>query len=93
MKIQVENKIQKLLEQDFTEPVTSLPWWVSPLVCVLKKNRFVCLCAEISQTNTAIVRNHHPILKLDQILFKVNCAEIVSNLELAEGYKHFDKSF
>ena len=38
MNKQVEAEIQKLLDQDFTEPVNSSPEWVSPLVCVLKKN-------------------------------------------------------
>ena len=38
MNKQVEAGIQKLLDQDFTEPVNSSPEWVSPLVCVLKKN-------------------------------------------------------
>ena len=61
MKKQVENEIQKLLEQDFIEPVTSSPKWVSPLVFVLKKNGDVRFCADTCNANTSIIRNYYPI--------------------------------
>ena len=38
MKKQAETEIEKLLDQDFIELVNSSPEWVSPLVCVPKKN-------------------------------------------------------
>ena len=61
LKKQVENEIQKLLEQDFIEPVTSSPKWVSPLVFVLKKNGDVRFCADTCNANTSIIRNYYPI--------------------------------
>ena len=56
MKKQVEAEIQKLLDQDFTEPVNSLPDWIFPLICVPKKNGDVHLCVDMSKANTAIIR-------------------------------------
>ena len=84
--IQVENEIQKLLKQDFIEPVTSSPNWVSPVVCVLKKNGDVHLRVDMHKANTAIIRNYYPILTLDEILYEVNGAKTFSKLDLAQGH-------
>ena len=70
MKKQVKNKIQKFLELDFTEPVASSPKWVSPLVCVPKKNGDVRLCVDMRKANTATNRNYYPIPTFDEILTK-----------------------
>ena len=43
-KKQVENEIQKLLEQDVTEPVTSSPKWLYPLVCVSRRRMGMYAC-------------------------------------------------
>ena len=86
MKKQVEAEIQKLLDQDFIEPVNSSPEWVSPLVCVSTKNGDVRLCVDMRKANTAIIRNYYPIPTLDEILYEVNGAKIFSKLDLAQGY-------
>ena len=86
MKKQVAAEIRKLLDQDFIEPVTSSPEWVSPLVCVPKKNWDVRFCADMRKANTAIIRNYYPIPTLDEILYEVNGAKILSKLDLAQGY-------
>ena len=64
------------------EPVTSSPKWFSPLLCVLK-NGNVCLFAGILKANTSIIRNYYPIPTLDEILYVVNGAKILSKLDLA----------
>ena len=85
MKKQSKAEIQKLLDQDFIEPVNSSPEWVSPLVCVPKKNGDVRLCVEMRKANTEIIRNYYPIPTLDEILYEVNGAKIFSKLDLAQG--------
>ena len=85
MKKQSKAEIQKLLDQDFIEPVNSSPEWVSPLVCVPKKNGNVRLCVEMRKANTEIIRNYYPIPTLDEILYEVNGAKIFSKLDLAQG--------
>ena len=80
MKKQVQTEIQKLLDQNFIETVNSLPEWVSPLVCVPKKNGEVRLCVDMRKANTAIIRNYYPIPTLDEILYEVNGAKIFSKI-------------
>ena len=38
------------------------------------------------KANTAIIRNYYPIPTLDEILYEVNGAKILSKLDLAQGY-------
>ena len=80
MKKQSKAEIQKLLDQDFIEPVNSSPEWVSLLVCVPKRNGDVRLCVDMRKANTAIIRNYYPIPTLDEILYEVNGAKIFSKI-------------
>ena len=86
MKKHVENEIQKLLVQYFINLVTSSPKWVSPSVCVPKKNGDIRLCVDMREVNIAIIRNYYPIPTLDEILYLVIGAKIFSKLDLAQGY-------
>ena len=86
MKKHVENEIQKLLVQYFINLVTSSPKWVSPSVCVPKKNGDIRLCVDMRKVNIAIIRNYYPIPTLDEILYLVIGAKIFSKLDLAQGY-------
>ena len=60
--------------------MNSSPEWVSPLVCVPKKNGDVRLCVDMRKANTAIIRNYYPIPTLDEILYEVNGAKIFSKI-------------
>ena len=86
IKKQVETEIQKFWDQDFIEPMNSSPEWVSPSVCIPKRNGDVRLCVDIRKANTEIIRNHYPIPTLDETLYEVNGAKIFSKLDLAQGY-------
>ena len=66
--------------------MTSSPEWVSPLVCVPKKNGDVRFCVDMRNANTAIIRNYYPIPTLDEILYEVNGAKIPGKLDLPQGY-------
>ena len=86
MKKQIVNEIQKLLDQDFIEPVNSSSKWVSSLVYVPKKNEDVHLCVDMPKANTAVVRNYCPIPTLGKILCEVNGVKVFSKLDFAHGY-------
>ena len=86
MKKHVENEIQKLLVRYFINLVTSSPKWVSPSVCVPKKNGDIRLCVDMRKVNIVIIRNYYPIPTLDEILYLVIGAKIFSKLDLAQGY-------
>ena len=86
MKKHVENEIQKLMVRYFINLVTSSPKWVSPSVCVPKKNGDIRLCVDMREVNIAIIRNYYPIPTLDEILYLVIGAKIFSKLDLAQGY-------
>ena len=60
------------------ESVTSSHKWVSPLVCVPRKNGNICLRVDMCKADTAIIKNYYPIPTSDQILYEVNGAKIFS---------------
>ena len=64
-------KFKSFLNRTSLKPVTSSRKWVSPLVCVPKKNGDVRLCVDMRKGNTAIIRNYYPIPILDEILYEV----------------------
>ena len=66
--------------------MTSSPKWVSPVVCVPKKNGDVRLCVEMGKANSTIIRNDYPIPTLDEVLYEVDGANIFSKLDLAQRY-------
>ena len=66
--------------------MTSSPKWVSPVVCVPKKNGDVRLCVEMGKANSTIIRNYYPIPTLDEVLYEVDGANIFSKLDLAQRY-------
>ena len=89
MKKHVENKIQKLLVRYFSGFLkweTSSSKWVSPSVCVPKKNEDIRLCVDMRKVNIAIIRNYYPTPTLDKILSLVIGAKIFSKLDFAQGY-------
>ena len=86
MQKQLENEIQKFLGQDFIETVNSLSKWVCPLVCVPRENGDIHLCVDMRKDNTVIIRNYYPISRLDEILYEVFGAKIISKLDLAQDY-------
>ena len=63
--------------------MTSSPKWVCSCI---EEEWDVRLCVDMRKANTAIIRNYYPIPTLDEVLYKVNGAKILSELDLVEVY-------
>ena len=63
--------------------MTSSPKWVC--LCI-EEEWDVRLCVDMRKANTAIIRNYYPIPTLDEVLYEVNGAKILSKLDLVEVY-------
>lgn len=46
----------------------------------------VHLCVDMRKAYTAIIKNYYPIPTLDEVLYEVNGAKILSKLDLVEVY-------
>ncbi|XP_057305378.1 uncharacterized protein K02A2.6-like [Hydractinia symbiolongicarpus] len=86
----VEAELDRLLKLDIIEPVNGPTSWVSPIVAVPKKNGKIRLCVDMRRANTAIIREKHPIPKLEEILPLLNGATVFSKIDLREGYHQIE---
>ena len=86
----VDRKITELLNLDIIESVDGPTPWVSPLVCVPKKNGEIRVCVDMRRANEAVIRERHPIPTVDEILQDMNGASVFSKLDLRWGYHQIE---
>ena len=86
----VEAKLEELLEQDIIEQVTGPTPWVSPIVCIPKKDNQIRLCIDMRQANKAIIRERHPMPTIDDLLHEMNGAVMFSKLDLSQSFHQIE---
>ena len=91
---QVQVELDKLVAQDIIErvPENEKTDWVSPIVCVPKKNREIRLCVDMRAANNAIKRVRHPIPTVKNISIYLNGATVFSKLDLTQAYHQLEPS-
>ena len=74
---QVESELNSLEKADIIEKVVGPTPWVSPIVCVPKKQKDqVRICVDMREPNKAIGRERHPMPTLDDLIADLNGATI-----------------
>ncbi|XP_065068432.1 uncharacterized protein K02A2.6-like [Rhopilema esculentum] len=88
----VESEISKLLDQVIIErvPENEQTDWVSPIVCVPKKNGDIRICIDMRAASTAVKRVCHPIPTVKDISIDLNGATVFSKLDLAQAYHQLE---
>ena len=89
---QVEVELDKLVAQDIIErvPENEKTDWVSPIVCVPKKNGEIRLCVDMRAANNAIKRVRHPIPTVKDVSIDLNGATVFSKLDLTQAYHQLE---
>ena len=82
----VDDKIDKLLQEDIIEPVKGVSKWVSPLVVVPKGTDDVRICVDMRRANLAVERENHPLPTMDDFLPHLGQAKWFSKLDIAQAY-------
>ena len=86
----VEAKLEELLEQDIIKKVTGPTPWVSPIVCIPKKDKQIRRCVDMRQANKAIIRERHPMPTIDDLLHEMNGAVMFSKLDLPQSFHQIE---
>ena len=87
MQKQVDDELDKLLQLNVIEKVTSPPTWVSPLVIVPKKDPSkIRMCVDMRAVNTSIIREPYQIPTLEELLHEFNGCTVFTKLDLNKGY-------
>ncbi len=64
--VEIKKKVQELLDQGFIRPSTS-PCG-SPIVLVRKKDGSWRMCINLRALNKTTIKNHYPLLRIDDLL-------------------------
>ena len=60
--------------------------WCAGMVAVPKKNGDVCICVDLRPLNRNVMREIHPLPKVDDILVQISGAAIFSTLDANSGF-------
>ena len=85
MKEIMKEELQKLLNVGFIYPISDSQW-VSPLVIVPKKKGKWRICVDYRELNKEILKDHFPLLFIDQVLESFAGKKIFSFLYGFSGY-------
>eukprot|EP00253_Pinus_taeda_P024561 PITA_24561 len=87
----VKEELQKLLDAGFIFPISDSEW-VSPLVCVPKKNGKWRICVDYRELNKATKKDHFPLPFIDQVLDGPVGKKFFSFLDGVSGYNQIQIS-
>lgn len=86
LEAEVNRKLDEMLSRDIIEPKTGPTSWVSPLVVVAKANGGLRLCVDLRRVNQAVLREHHPMPVIDQILARIGNGTVWSKLDVKDSF-------
>ena len=82
----VENELDRLEQLDIIEKVDGPADWVSPVIIAPKKNGDIRICVDMRKANEAIKRERHITPTIDDIISKLNGAQVFSKLDMNNGF-------
>ena len=85
-KIPVAMKQDVISELEHIETVTEPTEWVSSMVAAKKKDGSIRLCIDLVHLNRALLRPHHPMKTIDDILRNMSNAKVFSILNAKTSF-------
>ena len=80
--------LEDLVKQDIITPVTEPTLWNSSIVVVPKKNGALHICLDPKVLNNAILREHYPLLTIEDIATRLHGAKVFTILDVSKGFWH-----
>ena len=81
---QEQQQVQETIQDGVIRPSTSP--WASPVVMVKKKDNTMRFCVDFRKVNDAIIKDAHPLPRIDHTLESLHGAKYFSTLDLQSGY-------
>jgi transposase InsO family protein len=90
MRKDLEKQLEKDEELGVIERSTGPTPWVSPVVCVPKKNGQLRVCIDMRCANMAVKRERHGTPTITELVNDLNGATVFSKLDLNQGYNQLE---
>ena len=88
LKPKVKAELKRMEEAGIIEKVTEPTDWCSPIVVVPKANGAVRICVDLRQLNREVKRERYVLSTLEDMITKLNGAQVFTHLDLTSGYYH-----
>ena len=82
----VKQELDVMEAQGDISKVQQITPWCTGMVAVKRKNEGVRICVDLKPLNRCILRQHHPLLKVDDILGQLTGATMFSKLDVNSGF-------
>nr|GFB26288.1 putative reverse transcriptase domain-containing protein [Tanacetum cinerariifolium] len=82
--LELSNQLKELQEKGFIRPSHS-PWG-APVLFVKKKDSAMRMCINYREVNKLTIKNHYPLLRIDELFDQLQGACCFSKIDLRLGY-------
>lgn len=82
----VKKKLQSMVEQKVISPVTVPTEWCSGMVDIMKPNKDVRICVDLTSLNKAVKREIHPMASVEENLAKLQGSTVFTKLDANSGF-------
>nr|GFA17183.1 putative reverse transcriptase domain-containing protein [Tanacetum cinerariifolium] len=81
---ELSGQLQELQDKGFIRP-SHFPWG-APVLFVKKKDGSLCMCIDYRELNKLTIKNHYPLLRIDDLFDQLQGARYFSKIYLWSGY-------
>ena len=82
----VKEMLAKMEAQGVISKVQQPTPWCTGMVVIMKKNRGLRVCVDLKPLNCCVLREHHPLPKIDDTLAQLSGATTFSKLDANSGF-------
>ena len=86
LRTQVADELNRMEEAGVISKVTQPTPWCARMVVVPKKSGKVRICVDLKPLNASILREVHPLPKVDETLAQLSGAKVFSKLDANSGF-------
>nr|GEY72792.1 putative reverse transcriptase domain-containing protein [Tanacetum cinerariifolium] len=81
---ELAKQLQELSDKGFIRPSSS-PWG-APMLFIKKKDGSFCMCINYRELNKLTLKNHFPLIRIDDLFNQLQGSSVYSKIDLRSGY-------
>ena len=85
LRVKVKEELDRMQQIGVIEPVEQPTEWVSSMVTIVKPNK-LRICVDPRRLNEAVLREHYPLLTVEEVVSRIPGAKYFSTFDAASGF-------